>query len=159
MKLAKLTDKDLQRLCGQPIVTGVDSKQDVEMHVETSYKTRSSVRPKPDHKGRLPQSVSLNVSYELKDSVSSEDDKSPVAKKRNNMRPKCEPSSARIKADKFTTKPPPVIPLRRSTRNIKLTSDTPPKSPKPTVETPPSKNKSKASSSVKNCPCCLQRRL
>ena len=39
---------------------------------------------------------------------------------------KKELSSARIKADNFVTKPPPVTPLRRSARNITPTTDTTP---------------------------------
>ena len=124
--------------------------QNGETPVETSYRTRSSVKPKPDHKNRLSHSVSLNVSYELEDSVSSEDDKSPVAKKRTKMRQKREPSSARIKADSCITKPPPVIPLRRSTRNITPKPDTPPVSPKTTTEPSPSKNTSTVSFPTEN---------
>ena len=124
VRLTKLTKQDIHRLCNTSSAPA--PRTVVETHVETPYRTRSRVRTKSERQNWLPRSVSLNVSYELGDSVSSEDDKSPAAKKRKNIQPKHEPSSARIKADTFTTKPPPSIPLWRSTRNIKPTSECPP---------------------------------
>ena len=47
------------------------------------------------------------------------------------LRPKREPSSTRIKANSFVTKPPPVMPLRRLARNI---------SPKPNIASEPTTN-------------------
>ena len=103
------------------------------MCVETHYRTRSSMKPKPDCQNRLPHSVSLNVSDEQDGSPSSEDNKSPVAKKLTKLCPKKELSSARSKADNFVTKPPSVTPLQRSARNITLKPDT---APEPALKPP-----------------------
>ena len=46
------------------------------------------------------------IVYDLGNSDNSDEEKSPIAKRCKNTRPKCEPSSACIKADTFTTKPP-----------------------------------------------------
>ena len=88
----------------------------MESTVETPYRTRSSLKKKQVHKGRLSRTVSMDISYDLGDTSSSENDKSPTHKKHKDARPKCEPSSTRIKADSFITKPPVTTPLQRSTR-------------------------------------------
>ena len=118
MKLTKLSNEDVKRLCNpKPICNNITTIE-LTADVETHYRTRSSVRPKTKHNNQLPHSVSSKVSYEQEGNLSSEDDKSPVSKKRIKMHPKREPSSTRIKADNFVMKPPPVTPLQRSARNI-----------------------------------------
>ena len=95
------------------------------------------MKPKTNCKNRLPHSVSSNVSYEQEESPSSEDDKSPIAKKHTKLRPKKEPSSARIKVDNFVKKPPSVTPLRRSARNIAPKPDA---TPDPALNPPAANN-------------------
>ena len=104
VRITRLTEKDIQRFCGAP--NAPTPPNVVDTHVETPYRTRFSVNPKPKHQSRLPHNVSLNVSYDLGNSDNSDEEKSPIAKRRKNTRPKCEPSSACIKADTFTTNPP-----------------------------------------------------
>ena len=104
-------------MCNQKAPHTESGKPDSGVLVESRYQTRSSVKPKQEHHSRLPHTVSANVSYEIT-SASSDDDKSPTAKKRMKSHPKREPSSTRIKANSIVTKPPPVMPLRRSARNI-----------------------------------------
>ena len=111
VKLTKLSKEDVKRLCRQKPVSKCIPITESAVGVETHYRTRSSMKPKTNHNNRLPCSVSSNVSYEQEGSPSSEDDKSPVAKNHTKLHPKKELSSARIKADNFVTKPPPVTPL------------------------------------------------
>ena len=114
--LDRLSATKVKKLCKQKIPSTDIENPDPSTPVETRYRTRSSLKPKHARQGRLPRSVSTNVSYEIS-GASSEEDKSPAPKRHNKIRPKREPSSSRIKADNFVTKPPPVTPLRRSTRN------------------------------------------
>ena len=94
VKLTKLSKEDVKRLCRQKPISKSIPKTAPTAGVETHYRTTSSMRPKTKHDNRLPHSVSSNVSYEQEGNLSSEDDKSPVAKKRIKLRPKKEPSSA-----------------------------------------------------------------
>ena len=94
VKLTKLSTEDVKQLCGQKTTSRGTLTIEFATCVETHYRKRSSVKPKPDHQNRLPCSVSLNVSYEQDDSANSEDDKSPVAKKCTKLHPKKELSSA-----------------------------------------------------------------
>ena len=82
--LNKLSATDLKRLCKQKIPCTDSGNPDPHTPVETCYQTRSSVKLKQERHGTLPRSVSANVSYEIK-SASSEEDKSPAAKKRNKL--------------------------------------------------------------------------
>ena len=47
VKLAKLSDKDVKRLCGKRATSGDLQKIECDTSVETPYRTRSSVKPKP----------------------------------------------------------------------------------------------------------------
>ena len=115
--LNKLSEAELKRICNQKTAHSGTGNNDCGVSVETRYHTGSSIKPKPDRQSRLPQIVSANVSYEIT-SASSDVDRSPTAKKCIKLCPKRERSSARIKADNFVTKPPPVTPLHRSARNL-----------------------------------------
>ena len=137
VKLTKLSKEDVKRLCRQKPISKSIPKTAPAAGVETHYRTRSSMRPKTKHDNRLPHSVSSNVSYEQEGNLSSEDDKSPVAKKRIKLCPKRELSSAQIKADNFVTKPPPVTPLRRSARNIAPKPDAKPAATPDPAPNPP----------------------
>ena len=141
VKWTKLSTEDVKQLCGQKTTSRGTPTTEFATCVETHYRTRSSVKPKPDYQKRLPHSVSLNVSYEQDDSANSENDKSPVTKKCTKLRPKKEPSSARIKVVNFITKLPSVTPLGRSARNITAKSDAAPEPAlkSPAASTPPSK--------------------
>ena len=88
VKLTKLSTEDVKRLCGQKPISKSIPKTAPAAVVETHYRTRLSMRPKTKHDNRLPRSASLNVSYEQEGNPSSEDDKSPVAKKRIKLSPK-----------------------------------------------------------------------
>ena len=94
--LTKLSNEDVKWLCGQKTTSRGTSMTELTTCVETHYRTRSSMKPKPDHQNWLPHSISLNVSYEQDGSPSSEDDKSPVAKKCTKLCPKKEASSTQI---------------------------------------------------------------
>ena len=115
--LNRCSEAELKRICYQKTADSGTVNNDCGVSVETCYHTRSSVKPKPDRQSRLPRTVSANASYEIT-SASSDDDRSPTAKKGIKLRPKREPSSVRIKADNFVTKPPPVTPLHRLARNL-----------------------------------------
>ena len=141
VKLTKLSNEDVKRLCRQKPVSKCIPITESAAGVETHYRTRSSIKPKTNRNKRLSHSVSSNVSYEQEGSPSSEDDKSSVAKKCIKLCPKKEPSSARIKADIFITKPPPVTPLGRSAGNIAPKPDaTPDPAPNPPVANTPHLN-------------------
>ena len=114
--LNKLSELDLKRMCNQKAPRTESGKPDSGVLVESRHQTRSSVKPKQENHSRLPCTVSANVSYEITN-ASSDDDKSPTAKKCMKLRPKREPSSTRIKANSIVTKLPPVTPLQRSARN------------------------------------------
>ena len=117
VKLKKLNESDLKKMCNKKETRTENGKPDPGVLVGSCYQTRSSVKHKQERQSRLPCTASANVSYE-NTSASSDDDKSPTTKKRMKLRPKREPSSTRIKADSFVTKPPPMRPLRRSPRKI-----------------------------------------
>ena len=117
VKLNKLSELDLKRMCNQIETRTESGKPDPGLPVKSRYQTRSSVEHKRERQSRLPHTASANVSYEIT-SASSDDDKSPTTKKRVKLRPKREPSSTRIKANSFATKPPPMMPLHKSPRNI-----------------------------------------
>ena len=117
VKLNKLSESDLKRMCNQIETCTESGNPDHGLLVESRYQTRSSMEHKRVRQSRLPRTASANVSYEIT-SASSDDDKSPTTNKRMKLRPKREPSSTRIKADSFVTKPPPMMPRRRSPRNI-----------------------------------------
>ena len=117
VKLKKLSESDIKRMCNQKETRTESGKPDPGVLVESRYQTRSGVKHKRERQSRLPRTASANVSYEIT-SASSDDDKSLTTKKRMKLRPKREPSSTRIKADSFVTKPPPMMPLRKSPRNI-----------------------------------------
>ena len=128
VKLRKLTESDLKKMCNKKETRTQNGKPDPGVLVGIGYETRSSVKHKQERQSRLPRTASANVSYEIT-SASSDDDKSPITKKRMKLRPKREPSFTRIKADSFVTKPPPMRPLRRSARKISSkpnTESTPP---------------------------------
>ena len=117
VKLNKLSESDLKRMCNQIETCTENGKPDPGLLVESHYQTRSSVEHKQKRLSRLPRTASTNVSYEIT-SASSDDDKSPTTNKCMKLRPKREPSSTRIKANSFIPKPPPMMPQRRSPRNI-----------------------------------------
>ena len=83
--------------------------------VETAHFTRSLAKTKPTRTNRLPWSVSNNIDYVHQDEES-DSDKSPSPKRKQNTRPKREPSSSRIKADSFIMKNPSIRPLHKSTQ-------------------------------------------
>ena len=123
VKLRKLTESDLKKMCNKRETRTENGKPDPGVLVGICYQTRSSVKHKQERQSRLPCTASANVSYE-NTSASSDDDKSPITKKHLKIRPKREPSSTRIKADSFVTKPPPMRPLHRSARKISSKPDT-----------------------------------
>ena len=123
VKLRKLTESDFKKLCNKSETCTENGKPDPGVLVGICYQTRSSVKHKQERQSRLPRTASAHVSYE-NTSASSDDDKSPITKKRLKLRPKREPSSTRIKADSFVTKPPPMRPLHRSARKISSKPDT-----------------------------------
>ena len=104
-------------MCNQIGARTESGKPDPGLRVESCYQTRSRVKHKRERQSRLPRTASANVTYEIT-SASSDDDKSPTTTKRMKLCPKRELSSTRIKADSFVTKPPPMMPRRRSPRNI-----------------------------------------
>ena len=151
--LDRLNATKVNKLCKQKILS-TDIKNP-STPVETRYRTRSSLKPKQARLGRLPRSVSTNVSYEIS-GASSEEDKSPAPKRHKKIWPKREPSSSRRKADNFVTKPPPVTPLRRSTRNTgprstnAMNASTVQNQGTPATPTLPTDNKDSAIASTSN---------
>ena len=123
VKLRKLTESDLKKMCNKSETRTENGKPDPGVLVGICYQTRSSVKHKQERQSRLPRTASAHVTYE-NTSASSDDDKSPITKKRLKLRPKREPSSTRIKTDSFVTKPPPMRPLPRSARKISSKPDT-----------------------------------
>ena len=117
VKLRKLNESDLKKMCNKKETRTENGKPDPGVLVGICYQTRSSVKHKQERQSRLPRTASANVSYE-NTSASSDDDKSPITKKCMKLHPKREPSSTRIKANSFVTKPPPMRPLHRSARKI-----------------------------------------
>ena len=89
--------------------------------VETTHFTRSRTKTKSPRTNRLPRTASMNIAYVHQDEES-DSGSSPSAKRKQNLRPRMEPSSSRIKADSFNTKSPSVRPLRRSTQSANLHS-------------------------------------
>ena len=83
--------------------------------VEMAHFTRSHAKTKSSRTNRLPRSVSINIAYVHQDEQS-DSDKSPSLKRKQNTRPKREPSSSHIKANSFITKNPSIRPLRKSTQ-------------------------------------------
>ena len=83
--------------------------------VEMVHFTRSHTKTNSPRINRLPRTASSNISYVHQDEQS-DSGGSPSPKRKQNSRPKREPSSSRIKADSFSTKGPSVRPLHRSTQ-------------------------------------------
>ena len=68
------------------------------------------------------------------------------------MHPKRELSSARIKADNFVTKPPPVTPPQRSARNIVPKPDAKPAAIPDPAPNPPAANTPHPNNATKDSP-------